>query len=227
MNICLNYYGQPRNIDLAKSMFDKYIKTEQNVTYHILYTTWVTEDVTNLKKAFSTAFIKQYELPNLSNYENITKKFMMDPTNPNKTIEHYLLGFYIKKMSDITINEYVNINNVTFDFIITMRTDIYLSANIHDHYTNIMNNIGDNTVFVAHAPKFIVYGGEGQNALPDVMFIANKHVTEKIVKQIDILDKCSVKNHKFFHPESSFYNMLEINKFKIYEIPIKAFPQPV
>jgi hypothetical protein len=217
MKICLNYYGQPRNLDITKYSFDNFIKND-NIEYHILYTTWDNEDITHFKQLFSTCFINQIEKPDLNDYTKIIDNYTVDPTNPHKTIQHYLLGLYIKKMSYTTIEKY----NHDFDFIISLRTDIYLhDFHLSTYYNTILNNL-NNTVFLPHEPKFPVYN---ENASPDTLYISNKSVMQQILCQIDILENCSVSNTNLFHPETSFYKSLVFYNLNIQLLNFRAFPQ--
>lgn len=223
MNICLNYYGQPRNIELMKHTFDQHIQNS-NITYHILYTTWDTEPIEEIKQKFPNSFISQYPHPNNDMFTHLIDRFIMDPGNQHKSLLHYLLGLYIKSMTIKTIEEYEKNTNIKFDFIISIRSDIYMNHNISDFYDFILDNINNNMIFVACDPKFDSYS---QYALPDVMFISDKSVCEKMLNQLYIIEHCAVKNTNWFHPESSFFNTIEYFQLDIKELPFKAFPEPI
>lgn len=64
MNICVNYWGQPRLMDVIKNVYDTQIKDDSN-NFHICYSTWKTEDVSTFKRIFPNSYIKQYDMPNL------------------------------------------------------------------------------------------------------------------------------------------------------------------
>ena len=147
----------------------------------------------------------------------------MDPTNPLKSVEHYIKGLYVKQQSYNTIENYEKLNNIKFDFIITLRTDIYLDKHLFEYYEKIMNNLY-NTVYVANSPKFNIYNNP---SLPDVICIANKEITKKIVDQLSNLSYCVVNNSNLFHPETSFYNALEHLNLNILKLEFSAFPQPI
>lgn len=223
MHICLNYYGQPRNIELMKNTFEHHIKNS-DITYHLLYTTWDTEPVDEIVKHFQNVFILQYPHPDNNIFTDLINRFSMDPGNWHKTVLHYLLGLYIKSMSIKTIEEYEKNTNIKFDFIVSLRSDIYINRNFSIFYDLIAQNMNDKMVYVACDPKFDVYS---QPALPDVMFMANKYVTYKMLDQLAIVEHCAVKNKNWFHPESSFFNAIEYLGFVINELPFKAFPQPL
>ena len=174
------------------------------------------------KKIFPNSYINFIEKPDLKNYEYIINNYTLDITNSYKTIEHYVLGLYIKKMSYTTIINFENNNNINFDFIITLRTDMHLNNHLSNFYDTINKNL-NNTVYVANSPKFSIYE---QESLPVVMFISDKDTSKKILEQLDILINCNIKNTNFFHPESSFYNAIAFSKININELNLFAFPQP-
>lgn len=223
MNICLNFYGQPRNVQLTLNTFNNCINTS-DVTFHILYTTWDKENIDEFKQAFPNAFIRQYQHPDLNNYTHITNNYIMDPTNQNlhRSIQNSVFGLYIKSMTEYTINDYEFFNNIKFDFIITARTDIYLNMNICCFYKYIIDSINDNSVYVAHEPTFTIY--PEQPSIPDAMFIANRVVTLKIIKQVHFLQHCVVKNTNYIHPESSFFNALSYLGLHIEKLNYTCFP---
>jgi hypothetical protein len=126
-------------------------------------------------------------------------------------------------MSYTTIINFEKNNNINFDFIITLRPDIYLNNHLSNFYSIINKNL-NNTVYVANSPKFSIYN---QPSLPDVIFISDKDTSKKILEQLDILLNCNIKDTYFFHPESSFYNAITFLKININELNLGAFPQPI
>lgn len=230
INVCLNYYGQPRNTDITSNIYYNFIHIDHNkyklpfnVKYHIIYTTWKSEDISNFKQLFPSSYIEQIDEPNMENYRYLIEKFKIDISNPNKTIDHYIKGFYVKQASFKTIEKYENDNNIKFDFIITIRTDIYINYYLPSYYEVINNNL-DNTVYTANEPKFAIYNSP---ALPDVICISNKKTMEKILNQLSILEHCTVNGSDYFHPETSFYNALKYYNLHINELNFKAFPEPI
>lgn len=222
--ICLNYFGQCRNIDITEKIYNEFIKTnDPNIEYTILYTTWKDEDTTAFANLFPNAYIKKYDYPDLNDYKNIINNYSMDPTNiaNEKTLTHYLLGLYIKKMSYNTMKEFGHNN---FDCVVSLRTYIYI---YDSHLSSIYNIIQKDTVYVANSPKFDIYSQYGQPALPDVIFISDENTMKYLLHQIDIIENCSVKNTNAFHPESSFYNSIAFYNFKIVCCNFRAFPQPL
>jgi hypothetical protein len=220
--ICLNYYGQIRDINITRNTYNKFIQGENE--YHIIFTTWNNENTTDFERLFPNSYIKKIEKPNMDNYLEYSKNIVVDKTNPNKSIQHVIYGLYIKKMSYNTIEEYENINNINFDFIISLRTDVYLNKNLNVFYDYIYNNLNDNVVFVATEPKWDVYN---EGALPDVLCISNKVVMKKMLSQIDILEKCLLQNTNIYHPETGFGKSIKAHNLTCVELDLKAFPQPV
>ena len=223
MNICLNYFGLPRKLEVAQNTFNKYIYTnDNNINYYILYTTWENENVDEFKKIFPNAYINLIDKPDLKKYDYIINNYTLDITNQYKSIEHYLLGLYITKMSYTTIINFENNNNINFNFIISLRTDLYLNNHLSNFYSYINKNLNNN-VYVANSPKFSIYS---QPSLPNAFFISDKDTAKKILEQLDILVNCNIKDTNFFHPESSFYNSIDFSKINIIELNLFAFPQP-
>ena len=223
MNICINYYGQIRDNNITREVYQNYLNDTNNNIY-VLYTTWDDEDINVFKECFNDSYIRQINNPSLDKYTEIMNKYIMDPTNPNKSVKHYLLGLYIKKESYNTINTFEEEQNIKFDIIISMRTAIYINNHISEYYNTILNN-DEHTVFVANSPCFDVYR---QPALPDVFYITkNKSVMKNVLSQIDILDNCSVTNTNYFHPETSFYKSLVYFNLNIVKLNLFAFPQPL
>jgi len=220
MHICLNYFGQPRNIENTIIEFNQYIHSnDNNINYSILYTTWDTENVDEFKKHFKNSYINLIEKPDLSKYDYLINNYTLDYSNSYKNIEHYVLGLYIKKMSYTTIINFEKSQNINFDFIITLRTDTCLNNHLSNFYSDVIKNL-NNTVYVANHPKFSIHN---QPSLPNTFFIADKRTTKKILEELDISQYCNIKNTNFFHPESSFYNVMVYSNIDINELDLYAF----
>jgi hypothetical protein len=220
--ICINYYGQVRNVNITRNTYNKFIK--DNNEYHIIFTTWNNENTKDFELLFPSSYIKKIETPKMDDYSVYVNNIVVDKTNNHKNIEHIIYGLYIKKMSYDTIDEYENINNINFDFIISLRTDVYLNRNLNVFYGCIDNFLNNNVVFVAAEPKFQAYN---EPALPDVLCISNKVVMKKMLSQLDSLDKCLLANSNQFHPETSFLKYINFLDLKYYELQLRAFPQPI
>lgn len=222
MKICLNYYGQPRDIGITSRVFDEFIKTDTQIEYHVVWTTWTGEDLSAFKQLFPTSYVKQYDPPSMDNYKHITSVYDLDVTNRCKTISHYVAGLYIKYKSAQTIADYENEYGIEFDMIITLRCDTIIHDNhLAIFYKPIIENI-HNTVFLACGPKFDVYH---ERAEADSMFIANKQVTFLLLSQLDILPHCVINNTRHFHPETAFAKAIHFLNLRILCINIRAFPQ--
>jgi hypothetical protein len=225
MNICINYYGQIRNNNITTEIYKNYIDDKNNNIY-VLYTTWVDEDVSLFKDYFKDSYIRQVDIPNLDDYSDIINKYKMDPTNPNKSITHYLMGLFIKKESYNTIDNFEEEKNIKFDIIISLRTSIYINNKISEYYDIILNNdySKNNTVFVANEPCFDVYKDP---SLPDVFYITkSKSVMKNVLSQIDILENCLINNTNYFHPETSFSKSLLYFNLNIVKLNLFSFPEP-
>jgi len=228
MNICLNYYGELRNLELTKYTYLNYIKSD-NAKYHIIYTTWEDTNIDKFIEFFPDAYINKIAYPDIHHYKDLLNNYTMDITNPNKTLSHYILGMYVKQSTRYTIDNYIEQNNVTFDLVITLRTYLYFNRSFVSYYGLVLPTLSNNNVYVPEKPKFDVYKtSHNQDALPDGLTISNTHVAKIVVSQLDILNNCVVNNTNYFHPESSFYNMLFYNQLEIKILPnLFSFPQPV
>lgn len=223
MKICINYYGQPRNVSLTRNIYDHFIHDQHN-EFYILYTTWTTENVNDFKKIFTSAHINQIDLPNITTYNDLITNYNLDNTNQHKSIEHYVKGLYIKKMSYHTIDNVEKKNNINFDFIISLRTDIYMADNRLSIFYDYINKNLNNNIFLAAGLKFDVYN-EGAEA--DTICISNKQIMFKVLSQFDILPVCTLSNKNIFHPETSFKKCLSYYKFNVINLNFRAFPEPL
>ncbi len=223
MKICINYYGQLRDINTTVNTYNNNIKDNKN-EFYILYTTWENENTDSFVNAFPNAFINKIPLPNLNNYKNIIDNFNLDPVNRKfKTIEHYIYSLYIKQYSLNTIDIFEKNNNIDIDIVINIRTDTYMFKNSIKHFYNLVDK-NNNNVYCADEYKFDVYN---TGALPDAMCMSLRSTANKILNQLDMLEKCVViENNKitnFFHPETTFYNHLRNNNLNIIILPFNAY----
>ena len=138
MNICLNYYGQPRGCKKLKENYLNNIKDDIN-TFHCVYTTWNTEDISEFKNIFPDSFINQIEKPNISYFSYFKDNYTMDHTwvSNNVPMDNFLYFLYIKTNSIKTIEKYEEINNIKFDIVITLRPDHYFTGTNINYYYNV------------------------------------------------------------------------------------------
>jgi hypothetical protein len=223
MPICINYYGQPRELERTKRMYDEFLASSSHDVY-ICYTTWDTESINEFRELFPNAYIRQIPLPDTEAlYSEPIHRFSIDPTNSSrKSMAHYILGLYIKKHSYYTIEQLSRDIGATFDSVVSLRTDVYLYDCIIKDMYDMLTTFKTNTVFVANEPKFNIYGEFG---LPDVFYISDMPTMTKILFQLDILEECIVPEKNFFHPETSFHISLVRMGLSIIELPLRAFPQ--
>jgi hypothetical protein len=224
MPICINYYGQPRELERTKRIYDEFLASSSHDVY-ICYTTWDTESIQEFRKLFPNSYIRQIPVPDTEAlYSETINRFSIDPSNRSrKSMAHYILGLYIKKHSYYMIEQLSSDIGATFDIVVSLRTDVYLyDCIIKDQYDDMLKTFKTNTVFVANAPKFNIYGEFG---LPDVFYISDMPTMKKILFQLDILEECVVPRKRFFHPETSFHVSLVRMGLSIIELPLRAFPQ--
>jgi hypothetical protein len=216
MNICINIYGQQRNLNNTINTINQIINEDHKFT--ILYTGWNNEE-TQFEKIFPTSYVRRIDKDN-----NIINKYLQkysdiksDITNKHKSIEHIIIGFYIKNQSIKTINQYLELNpGLKFDLIITIRTDTLIYNNKKINY----NEINDlSKVYICKEIDFNIYN---MNACNDVLVISNYEIMLKILDQINYLDKVTINNNQF-HPETCFYKYLNnVSNFDLVRINLKV-----
>jgi hypothetical protein len=224
MPICINYYGQPRELERTKRVYDQFLESSSHDIY-ICYTTWDTESIKEFRELFPNAYIRQIPVPDTEAlYSDIIQRYSIDPTNSHrKSTEHYILGLHIKKHSYYTIEQLSHDIGTTFDIVVSLRTDVYLyDFIIKDKYDDLLTRVKTNTTFVANEPKFNIYGEFG---LPDIIYLSDMPTMQKILFQLDIIRECVVPGKQFFHPETSFHVSLVRMKLDIIQLPLRAFPQ--
>ncbi len=219
MNICLNFYGRPKNIQNLKDVYDKYLYNEK-YNYHIVYTTWKTENIDKFRSFFPNAYINQIDCPDETNelYKNITTNYNVDPTNlaNGRNIKGFFLGMYSKDYSRHTIVEYEEQNNIKFDIIVSLRPDIKLDKNVSVYFDKFVNN----TIFVGSDPCYDIYN---QGAYPHQFDMANRNDMLQLLDFITILNTCTVDGTNFFHGETSGYKILKRKNLQIFYLDFYAF----
>lgn len=216
MNICVNYWGQPRLLNVIQDMYDIQINDKIN-NFYICYTTWKTEDVTKFNKIFPNSFINQIDHPDLTNekYQDMINNFIYESYNPD--IKHYILGLHVREQSLNTVSLYEKELNINFDFIITIRPDTELKENtLFDFYSLIKAN--PEYIYVPDRPRFDIYN---KGAVPDALIITNMNSLKEILKFPNFHD---IKvNGNSIHPESSTGQMIRFSKIKCIFLNIFGF----
>jgi hypothetical protein len=211
MNVCLNFYGQPKNIRNLRDVYDKYLYNEK-YNYHIVYTTWKTENVELFRSFFPNAYINQIDCPDETNeiYKNITMNYNIDPTNlaGRKNIQGFFLGLYSKDYSRNTILEYETQNNIKFDLIVSLRPDTNLNANVSLHFEKFV----ENEIYVASDPCYNIYQ---QGAYPAAFDMAKRDVMMYLLDFIKIINYCTLNGTNIFHGETSLYKLIKIKNLQI------------
>ena len=213
MNICINFYGQQRDLQNCIEMLKNNILNKEN-NFYILYTGWEDEEQI-IENLLEPCFIRRISFDKIL-FNDYLKKYSnieVDPLNPYKTLEHVIRGLYIKQQSINTINEFVEKNNINFDIIITLRTDTKLSHSLFIDYYYI-KQLGFQNIYVSRESNFD-YNVYNIGATSDFIFISNYENSLKILNQLDNLEDCLIDNTNYFHPETSFCKFLRHNKFNI------------
>jgi len=216
MNIALSFCGLCREISHTKNIMNFLTNNEHN--YVILLTTWENVDTTEFSNYFPDSYIYKVEIPT----ENITKEWLkdyrMDDTNPHKPVINYFYQLYIRNNSQNTINEYEIKENIKFDIIVTLRTDVELWENITKYFNFIKND--DNNIFVGNGPNFNIYG---TGSCQDVLFFSSKSIMFKILNyQYNFPEEIQPKKN-IFHPETCQFNCFRNLQLNIQFLPFQSF----
>ena len=233
IKICINYWGQTRNYEShARDIYNSRTvppnSNENNYEYHILYSTWKDENIELFQNLFPEAYIKQYDKPDMEQYKNIIDNYKLDKSQPpSKSLERYLCGLHIKKISTDTIIEYQQIKNINFDIVVSLRVDCNIfDGNLFDYYNKILetnkNNINNNEIYFANEMRYDIYN---QGGVPDTLFIGNLNNVLLASKQIDIIEQISLKNTNEIHPETAFYKACIALGLDVKYLPFNAFPK--
>ena len=223
MNICINFYGQQRDMNNVIDMLKNYIRDRERERddnkFYILYTGWENEEPL-FETLITDCYVKRVAVnkEKIEYYVNKYSDIELDITNVinNKNIEHIMYGFYIKQQSINTINEFMEKNNIQFDLIVTLRIDTkIIEETLFSNYEYIQK-CGFHNVYVS---KESMYDWNILNvgAISDFMSVSNYENTVKILNQLDNLEHSAIyyDNKLLFHPESSFCKYLRYNNFNI------------
>ena len=233
IRICINYWGQPRNREShARDIYNSRIihpnSNENNYEFHIVYSTWKDENIETFKKLFPEAYIKQYDKPDMGQYKNIIDNYKLDKSQPSsKSLERYLYGLYIKKLSTETIIKYQEQKKIKFDIVVSLRVDCNIwDGNVFDHYNNILKlnkiNVNNNEIYFANENRYDIYN---QGGVPDTLLLGNLNNVLLASKQIDIIEKTTLTNTKEIHPETAFFKGCIASGLNVKYLPFKAFPK--
>ncbi len=214
MNICVNFFGQPKFVNNAKYIYNNFIKDNSN-NFHILYTTWEDENIEVFENDFPGAFIRKIKKPDESVFDkDLLENYKMDYSNAHKTMSRYLYGFYIKAQSKETVLEYERTHNIEFDVIVTVRIYTKLKNSISPYYERIKND--SENVYVASERLFNIHNSP---SYPDTFVASNRSIGLDILDCFDVLKESTIHNSKIFHPETSAYNIIKNKGHKFFYMP--------
>ena len=230
-HICINFAGQPKNIYNLLETYNNYIYNPDYI-YHILYTTWVNEDITKFCEIFPNAYSKQIERPDISGhpyydeYLYICNSYIYDRTNiaSNKLFFNYFLGQFIRDQSRYTITEYEKIHNIQFDIIITTRPDIKIErANISMYFNQILEN-KKRALYIANSPVIDIYNC---GSYPDALIMGQREHMLYLLDYVYIIRFCAIYedpvNKNIIHPETTSYKIAKHKNIPLIELPFFAF----
>ncbi len=212
MNICVNYYGQPRGYKYIEENFNNKINDNKN-NFHILYTTWNTETTEKFNEIFSNhkTYVRKIDYPDKEEYKDLIEKYTLDPTNSFKGGKEHLLNvLYIKYSSLKTIEEYEKINKINFDMVISLRPDIKICTNdLFSHYDYFMTK--NDYIFGASGPQWDIYN---EGSWQGICIICNRENTNKCLSDLLVIEHITLKNTNIIHPETSQFKLLKYYNLK-------------
>ncbi len=218
MNICLNYWGQPRELKIIKEIYDTQIY-DNKYNFYVLFTTYKNEDVKKFVEYFPNSYINQIDDINENDYEEIVKEYTFEHWSNN--ILHYIRGINLRSKSYETINNYIKEKNIKFDLVLTLRpdSDIYDCKfyNLYDHIFEVLNK-NPNILICADKPAFDVHQC---GTIPDALFISKMDTIEKILK-FPNFKIISVSNN-VVHPETASYKHVKSQNIDICYLNFYAF----
>jgi len=215
MNICINYYGQPRTLEHAKNTYN-HLFANLPYSIHVLYTTWDHTDTTKYKGLFPMAHIRQIPQPTEESYEYYERNYRQYTFQ--RTMANYMIGLFLKKETLNTICEYETKNNIKFDVIITLRVDTLINLERSISWCCEEAIINKNSVYVGDHHRFDILGID---ACPDACVITSRDSSFKILTQHDNIDECCFmyEDEKTVHPETSCYLNYKYHECNIVYVP--------
>ena len=224
MKICINLCGQPKHYENFLKVLDECMAYREH-EYHILYTTWKTENIDGFVSMMKTGNINmkinQIDMPdsNTPHFDTISNSLIYDHSHriTGKHIRNYFYYLYVRQESEKTITNYENEHNIKFDLIITTRPDIKINRPIF-RYFETMN---EKFVYVPDESRFDVYNeGSVQEAL---LMGRRDTIVTLLTGAIEILPDCGLGGTNQIHPETSFYKIIKKHDFMVVYLDLNAF----
>ena len=135
----------------------------------------------------------------------------MHPGNIITILDFWCHQKSLENLKDLII-EYETKNNINFDIILRIRTDVHLSNSIVKYY----NNVIENNVYVASEPRYDIYN---RGSYPDFLIFGRNKEMKNILNAIHIIENCLYEPHTF-HPESSAYAITKYYNYNCNHLPI-------
>jgi hypothetical protein len=209
MKIAICFSGQPRNYETGKLVIDNLIKLNSNCEFDFFYHLWhstldgIYYKPSTYRNIDSAQLLIKQETPDIINTYYKPKKYIIE--NPiifetdyiknslmGKTlsqieinnIDNAMSNIYSKYKSSLTLKNYVDENNVHYDFVLQIRFDFVNNINLNFNnldknkiYTACMSRkyINDNIV-IANYENFLLYSKSYENINE---IINNENIKEK------------------------------------------------
>lgn len=225
MKICINLCGQPKKYENFPTVLeDHLVNTEHE--YHILYTTWKTENIDGfvslMKSKNINVTINQIDLPDSStpHFDSISTNLIYDYSHQlaGKHIRNYFYYLYARQESAKAVINYENKHQIKFDLVILTRPDIKINRPIF-RYFDIMQH--ENFVYVSDEDRYNVYK---EGAVPDALLMGRRDTIMKLLTSaIELLPACGLQNSNQIHPETSCYKLIKKHDFMVVYLDFNSF----
>jgi hypothetical protein len=216
MNICINYWGKPRKLNVIEETYNTQLNDKIN-NFHICYTTWKTEDISRFKEIFPDSYVNQIDPPDLDTdkYKYIIDNFR--PVSYNPSIINSILGLYVRQQSVSTVSTFEQNLNIKFDFVITVRPDTLITEGIlYENYPFIKKNL--NYIYVGDRPRFDVLN---MGSVPDSLIVSTLENTTKMLGEFPDFDKIDI--NRTYHPETASDKLIKLSGVECFFLNLSAF----
>lgn len=233
--ICFLYQG--RRFDHSDPRWDDYNRKSREIEdlqrvkdfivgeeheYYFTLTTWENEDVSDYLKILGhdlyINFIKEPK-------QELVDEFLKSGLTEGKNLVNYHKQLYMRYKSIDTLNTFREKLGFDFDVVVLLRTETMVWKNISKYYKIVNKN--DNSVYVASAPNFSVFGqniNDSNSSCPDTFFFSNQEVMFKLLNQL--LKAQHTKTRNMYHPETSQMNYFKFLNLNIVRLEFDAFVGP-
>jgi hypothetical protein len=190
--------------------------------YYFALTTWESENISDYFKILGQdLYINLIKEPE----QKLIDEFLKSGLSEGKNLVNYHKQLYMRYKSIDTLNKFKNKLGFDFDVVVLLRTETMLWKNISGYYNLVNEN--DNSVYVASAPNFSVFGkniNDLNSSCPDTLFFSNQEVMFKLLNQL--LNAQYTKINNMYHPETSQMRYFQYLNLNVVRLEFDAFVGP-